>query len=77
MITAGKDFKGNFGEAMTAMLNITNGEGKIYQDVAGGTSGKEGYKITLDAGKKDLEKKLFVNFTVNGKKYTSELVAKD
>lgn len=77
MITAGKDFEGNFGEAMTTMLNITDGEGKVYQDVAGGTSGEEGYKITLDAGKKDLDKKLFVNFTVNDKKYTSELVAKD
>lgn len=77
LITAGKDFEGNFGDAMTAMLNITDGEGKVYQDVAGGTSGEEGYKITLDAGKKDLEKGLFVNFTVDGKKYTSELVAKD
>lgn len=77
LITAGKDFEGNFGDAMTSMLNITDGEGKVYQDVAGGTSGEEGYKITLDAGKKDLEKGLFVNFTVDGKKYTSELVAKD
>lgn len=77
LITAGKDFEGNFGDAMTAMLNITDGEGKVYQDVAGGTSGEEGYKITLDAGKKDLEKGLFVNFTVDGKKYTSELVAKN
>jgi len=33
--------------------------------------------MTLDAGKKDLDKKLFINFTVDGKKYTSELVKKD
>lgn len=32
------------------------------------------YKMNIDAGKKDLEKKLFVNFISNGKKYTSELV---
>lgn len=32
--------------------------------------------MNIDAGKKDLEKKLFVNFTVDGKKYTSELVEK-
>lgn len=75
-VTAGKDFEGNFGEAATAMLNITDGEGKMYQDISGGTSGEDSYKITLDAGKKDLEKKLFVNFTVNGKKYTSELIEK-
>lgn len=77
LITAGKDFEGNFGDAMTAMLNITNSEGKMYQDVSGGTSGEEGYKITFDVGKKDLDKKMFLNFTINGKKYTSELVKKD
>lgn len=32
------------------------------------------YKMNIDAGKKNFEKKLFVNFTVNGIKYTSELV---
>ena len=77
LVTAGKDFEGNLGDAMTAMLNITNSEGKIYQDVSGGTSGEDGYKITFDVGKKDLNKKMFLNFTVNGKKYTSELVKKD
>lgn len=30
--------------------------------------------MNIDAGKKDFEKKLFVNFTVNGTRYTSELV---
>ncbi len=74
---AGKDFEGNFGEAAKAMLNITDGEGNVYQDMAGGTRGEDCYKMTLDAGKKDLDKKLFINFTVDGKKYTSELVKKD
>lgn len=76
LITAGKDFEGNFGEAMTNMLNVTNSEGKMYQDISSGSKGEDAYKITYDAGKKDLEKKLFVNFTVDGKKYTSELIEK-
>ena len=75
-VTAGKDFEGNLGESMTAMLNITDAEGNVYQDIGGGSNGENGYKITWDAGKKDLEKKLFVNFTVDGQKYTSELVEK-
>ena len=76
LITAGKDFEGNFGEAMTNMLNVTNSEGKMYQDISSGSKREDAYKITYDAGKKDLEKKLFVNFTVDGKKYTSELIEK-
>ena len=32
--------------------------------------------MNIDAGKKDFEKKLFVNFISNGKKYTSELFDK-
>ena len=77
LIMAGKDMKGNeFMEATKNMLNITDGEGKIYQDIVGGTREEDGYKMTLDAGKKDLEKGLFVNFTVDGEKYSSELVVK-
>ena len=34
------------------------------------------YKMNIDAGKKDFEKKLFVNFVSNGEKYTSELIEK-
>lgn len=77
LITEGKDMSGNeLTKAMNDMLNITDSEGKVYQEILGGTKGEESYKMTLDAGKKDLEKKLFVNFTVDGEKYTSELVEK-
>lgn len=74
LICAGKDMKGNeFSEATSKMLSITDGEGKTYQDLGGGTTREEnGYKMILDAGKKDLDKKLYINF--NG--YTSELVEK-
>lgn len=68
--------KENFIEAQKNMLNITDGEGKMYQDIGGGTREEGIYKITYDASKKDLDKKLFMNFTVNGQKYTSELIQK-
>lgn len=77
LITNGKDMTGKeFTDSMNAMFHITNGEGKVYQEISGGTRGEESYKMTLDAGTKDWEKKLFVNFTIDGKTYTSELVEK-
>lgn len=77
LITNGKDMTGKeFTDSMNAMFHITNGEGKVYQEISGGTRGEESYKMTFDAGTKDWEKKLFVNFTIDGKTYTSELVEK-
>lgn len=76
LIMAGKDMTSGFSEATQAMLNITDGTGKIYQDIAGGTRGEGSYKMTLDAGKKDFEKKLFVNFTANSQSYKVELIEK-
>lgn len=74
LIASGKDMNGNeFLEACRNKLNITDGEGKVYQELGAGTTGTDrGFKITLDAYKKDLDKKLFLNY--NG--YTSELVEK-
>lgn len=55
----------------------SNGEGKVYQELSVGTTGeKEGFKITYDAGKVDLNKKLFINFKINDIQYTSELIEK-
>lgn len=77
LIATGKDMKGNeFSEARANYLSITNGEGKVYQDLGGGTTQNGGYKMILDAGKKDLDKKLYINFNSGGKQYTSELVVK-
>lgn len=77
LISAGKDMKGNeFSEARANYLSITDGEGKVYQDLGGGTTQNGGYKMILDAGKKDLDKKLYINFNSDGKQYTSELVVK-
>ncbi len=58
------------------MVTITDGEGKQYGNAGSGGTENGSYRMDIDAGKKDLEKKLFVNFTVDGKKYTSELVEK-
>ncbi len=77
LITAGKDMKGNeFSKARESMLSITDGEGRVFQDLGGGTTQNGGYKMILDAGKKDLSKKLYINFKSNGEQYTSELVVK-
>lgn len=78
LMLAGQDMDGKeFSEATKNMLKITDGEGNIYQDIAGGTRGKDRYKITLDVGKKDWEKKLFVHFKIDEKEYSSELIKKD
>lgn len=76
LISVGKDMPaGEFQNKCKEMLNITDEEGKIYQDTGGGTTGEEsGYKISCDATKKDLLKKLFINFKVGDKQYKSELI---
>lgn len=78
LISAGKDMKSNeFLEATQNAFSITDGEGKTYQELGGGTTGKEnGYKMTIDAGKSDLAKKLYVNVNLNGKQYQEELIEK-
>lgn len=78
LISAGKDMNGNeFRNAVEKMLYISDGEGRVFRELSGGTTEeKNGYKMILDAGKKDLNKKLFINFSMNGKQYTSELIEK-
>lgn len=77
LIFNGKDMSGNeFSEATKNMLNITDAEGKVYQDIGGGTTKENGYKMTIDAGKSDLAKKLYVNFKLDGKQYTEKLIEK-
>ncbi len=77
LISKGRDMSGNeFLEATKAMLNITDAEGKVYQELGGGTTKENGYKMTIDAGKSDLVKKLYINFKVDGKQYTEALVEK-
>ena len=77
LISAGKDMPaGEFPNKCKEMLNITDGEGKVYQETGGGTTGNYGYKDSFDATKKDLTKKLFINFKVGDTQYKSELVEK-
>ena len=75
LISSGKDMPGNeFQEKCKEMLNITDGEGKVYQELSGSTKGENTYKMTIKATKKDLTKKLFINFKVGDKQYKSELI---
>ena len=75
LINEGKDMPaGEFTSKCGEMLNITDGEGKRYQETGGGTTGNFGYKVSFDATKKDLSKKLFINFKVGDNQYKSELI---
>ncbi len=75
LISAGKDMPaGDFTTQCKEMLSITDGEGKVYQEARGGTTGDNGYKMLIDATKKDLAKKLYINFKVGDEQYKSELV---
>lgn len=75
LISAGKDMTGNeFRKKCEEMLNITDGEGNKYQETSGGTTGDGGYSVSFNITKKDLAKKLFINFKVGEKQYKSELI---
>lgn len=75
LIEKGKDMKPEeFANQVKEMLNITDEEGKQYQETSGGTTGDFGYKISFDVTKKELSKKLFINFKVGNKQYQSELI---
>lgn len=75
LISTGKDMTGNeFRKKCEEMLNITDGEGNKYQETSGGTIGDGGYSVSFYITKKDLAKKLFINFKVGEKQYKSELI---
>lgn len=76
-IMAGKDMEPNeFRTKCDEMLNVTDEEGNKYQDLGGGTTGEEnGYKISFNATKNDLSKKLFLNFKIGDTQYKSELIS--
>lgn len=75
LISEGKDMAGDeFRKKCEEMLNITDGEGNKYQEASGGTIGDGGYSVSFDITKKDLAKKLFINFKVGDKEYKSELI---
>lgn len=63
----------DFFNAKEKLFNISDGEGKVYQSI-NGSFGDSKCKMIFDIGLKDLEKGLFLNFTLDGKTYTSELI---
>ncbi len=57
------------------IVNITDGSGKVYNaQTFGTTSVENGFKAHYPVNKKMLSKRLFINVTINGNEYTSELV---
>lgn len=77
LIMAGKDMESDeFRTKCDEMLNVTDEEGNKYQDLGGGTTGEENeYKISFNATKNDLSKKIFLNFKIGDKQYKSELIS--
>ncbi len=75
LISEGKDMPTEeFRDKRDETLRITDGEGKVYQELSGGTRGKNTYKMVLDANKNDLAKKLYINYKIGDKQYKSELI---
>ena len=67
---------GEFTKKSVEMLNITDEEGNVYQELGGGTTENNGFKMTYDVTLKDLSKKLFINYKIDNKQYKSELIKK-
>ncbi len=62
-------------EERSEIITIMDGDGNIYQDISMGTTQeKDGFKASFAVNKKILSKKLFLNISINGEKYTSELI---
>ena len=77
LVTEGKDMPyGEFTKKSVEMLNITDEEGNVYQELGGGTTENNGFKMTYDVTLKDLSKKLFINYKIDNKQYKSELIKK-
>ena len=58
LVTEGKDMpNGEFTKKSVEMLNITDEEGNVYQELGGGTTENNGFKMTYDVTLKDLSKK--------------------
>ncbi len=75
LISAGKDMPaGEFMNKTREMLSITDGEGNVYKELNSGTRGENGYKMVIDATKKDLDKKLYLNYKSGEEQYKVELV---
>ncbi len=77
LINAGKDMPSEeFSNKCKEMLNVTDGEGKVYTETRASTTGNNSCRISFDSTLADLPKKLFVNFKVGDLQYSSELVEK-
>ena len=66
-----------FEEKRNNILYLTDEKGNRYKDLDCGTAGGENeFKMRIDANKKDLENKIYLNYNVYGKEYKTELIKK-
>ncbi len=75
LVSAGKDMPADeFTEKTQEMLSITDSKGNTFKELMGGTRGENEYKMVLNINKKDLDKKLYINYKIGDKQYKSELI---
>ena len=76
LIMKGKDMNSEeFKEKRNNMLYLTDERENKYQDLDCGTAeGEKEFKMRIDASKKDLESKIYLNYNVDGKEYKTELI---
>ncbi len=75
LISAGKDMSTEeFKNKRNESLSITDAEGKVYQELSGGTREENTYKMVLNVNKTDLAKKLYINYKAGEEQYKSELI---
>ena len=75
-LNSGKDMDSESWEnARHEKLNITDEDGNVYYETTLGTTSKvDGFRAIYQINKNNLNKKLFLNINIDGKKYSSELV---
>lgn len=76
MVSFGKDMDINeWAKARKEMINITDGDGNIYDEATNGTvQSNDWFKMSFPITKDMLNKKLFLNVKINGQQYSSELI---
>lgn len=79
LIEAGKDMDSTeFGKKMNESIYITDEQGNIYlaRDFGTAGGGRDRFGMYFEINKNNLDKKFFLNVTIKGEKYCSEIVTK-
>lgn len=78
LIKQGKDMETEeFTNKLNELLNITDSDGNKYKELSSkSTEEEERYKISIDAGLQDLDKKIYINYKNDGVQYKEKLIEK-